>query len=262
LNYKKKQDVREALEYETLEETLNLNRLRELKEQKMKQTFKIDIVSDVVCPWCYIGKRRLDKAVAALSQQYDFKLYYHPFELHPELPASGQNQKEYLMKKFGGESTFRQLTGNVTRIAQSEGLHFDFDKQKVMPNTRKAHVIISGANEMGKQAAVSESFFDSYFCRGIDLSSEENLITVGIGAGLERKQIETWLADESRFRHVEQNEKQFSSMGIHAVPFYILNDRYSMSGAQPTQTFINALQEVGSKSAIETESSCSADGYC
>ncbi len=108
----------------------------------MKQTIKIDIISDVVCPWCYIGKRRLDKAIAILSHQYDFKIYYHPFELHPELPAGGQNQKEYLAKKFSGESRYRQLTGNVARTAHAEGLYFDFEKQNVMPNTRKAHVII------------------------------------------------------------------------------------------------------------------------
>ena len=224
----------------------------------MKKTIKIDIVSDVVCPWCYIGKRRLEKAVAALNDQYDFKIYYHPFELHPDLPASGQSQKEYLAKKFGGEGRYGQLTGNVERIAQAEGLHFDFNKQKVMPNTRKAHVIIAGAQELGKQVDVSERFFDSYFSKGIDLSIDENLITVAIGAGIERNQIEMWLADEARFISVERNEKQLSSLGIHAVPFFILNDRYGLSGAQPTETFIQTVQEVGSKSA-ETAPSGSAD---
>ena len=241
---------------------LNLNRFRELKEPKMKQTIKIDIISDVVCPWCYIGKLRLDKAIETLNHQYDFKIYYRPFELHPELPASGQNQKEYLAKKFGGESRYHQLTGNVAKIAHAEGLYFDFEKQNVMPNTRKAHVIISGAAEVGKQAVISESFFDSYFSRGVDLSQEENLITVGIGAGLERNQIERWLADESMFRNIEEYEKQLSGLGIHSVPFFILNDQYGLSGAQRTETFISVLQEVGSKAAVETATSCSADGYC
>jgi predicted DsbA family dithiol-disulfide isomerase len=232
------------------------------EKTKMKHTIKIDIISDVVCPWCYIGKRRLDKAIATLDHQYDFKIYYHPFELHPELPANGQNQKEYLVKKFGSESTYRQLTGNVARIAKSEGLEFDFEKQNVMPNTRKAHVIISGASEVGKQANVSEAFFDSYFNRGVDLSIDENLVTVGVNAGLERNQIEKWLADESMFRNIEEDEKKLGSLGIHSVPFFILNDHYALSGAQPTETFISVLQEVGNKSAIETAPSCSPDGYC
>lgn len=115
---------------------------------------------------------------------------------------------------------------------------------------------------MGKQDVTAESFFDSYFSRGVDLSQEENLITAGIGAGLERSQIERWLADESMFRNIEEYEKQLSSLGIHSVPFFILNDQYGLSGAQPTETFISVLQEVGSKSAVETVQSCSADGYC
>jgi predicted DsbA family dithiol-disulfide isomerase len=216
----------------------------------------------VVCPWCYIGKRRLDKAIATLDHQYDFKIYYHPFELHPELPGNGQNQKEYLMKKFGGESRYRQLTAQVARIAKSEGLEFDFEKQNVMPNTRKVHVIISGAAEVGKQAEVSEGFFDSYFSRGVDLSVDENLVTVGVNAGLERNQIERWLADESMFRNIEENERQLGRLGIRSVPFFVLNNQYALSGAQPTETFISVLQDVGNKSAIETAASCSAEGYC
>ncbi len=87
----------------------------------MKQVIKIDIVSDVICPWCYIGKRRLDKAIEALDHMYDFKITYHPFELHPELPPEGQNQKEYLVKKFGSQSSYHQLTNNVARIAHGRG---------------------------------------------------------------------------------------------------------------------------------------------
>ena len=123
----------------------------------MKQSIKIDVVSDVVCPWCYIGKRRLEKAMEALNHKYDFNIHYHPYELHPELSAEGQNQKEYLVKKFGSESRYHQLTNNVTRIAQGDDLQFDFDRQKVMPNTRKAHIIIAGAKELGKQAQVTEA---------------------------------------------------------------------------------------------------------
>ncbi|HEY5917184.1 MAG TPA: DsbA family oxidoreductase [Chryseolinea sp.] len=228
----------------------------------MKQVIKIDIVSDVICPWCYIGKRRLDKAIEALDHLYDFKITYHPFELHPELPPEGQNQKEYLVKKFGGQSSYHQLTNNVARIAVEEGLQFDFNKQNVMPNTRKAHVIISGAKEFNKQAEVSEGFFDSYFSRGVDLSREENLITVGVAAGLERTLIEAWLADESLLNDIERSEGEMSRLGVHAVPFFIINDRYALSGAQAAETFIQALQEIGSKSAIEAAPSCSPDEYC
>lgn len=227
----------------------------------MKQVIKIDVVSDVVCPWCYIGKRRLEKAVESLSDQYDFEINYHPFELHPELPVEGQNQREYLIEKFGNEDRYQQLTGNVAQIALVEGLKFDFDKQMVMPNTRKAHVIIAGGKEADKQAAVSEAFFESYFSSGIDLSNDENLITVGVNAGLERNQIETWLADESRFEEIQSREQELSGLGIHAVPFFILNEKFGLSGAQPAETFVNVIKEVGNKSSVEAPS-CGPDGYC
>jgi predicted DsbA family dithiol-disulfide isomerase len=228
----------------------------------MKQVIKIDIASDVICPWCYIGKRRLDKAIEALDHTYDFKITYHPFELHPELPPGGQNQKEYLVKKFGSLSSYHQLTNNVARIALGEGLQFDFNKQNVMPNTRKAHLIISGAKEFDKQADVTEGFFGSYFGRGVDLSKDENLITVGVSAGLERDLIEGWLTNESLLNDIERSEKELSRLGVHAVPFFIINERYALSGAQATETFIQALKEIGSKSAIEAAPSCSSDEYC
>jgi predicted DsbA family dithiol-disulfide isomerase len=228
----------------------------------MKQVIKIDIVSDVICPWCYIGKRRVEKAIEALDHLYDFKITYHPFELHPELPPGGQNQKEYLVKKFGNQRSYHQLTNNVARIALGEGLQFDFNKQIVMPNTRRAHVIISGAKEFDKQAEVSEGFFDSYFSRGVDLSKDENLITVGVRAGLERNLIEGWLTDESLLNDIEGSEREMSRLGVHAVPFFIINERYALSGAQTTETFIQALQEIGSKSAIEAAPSCSTDESC
>jgi predicted DsbA family dithiol-disulfide isomerase len=228
----------------------------------MKHSIKIDIVSDVVCPWCYVGKRRLEKAMEALRHQYDFKINYHPFELHPELSPGGQNQKEYLVKKFGGESRYHQLTNNVARIAQVEGLQFDFERQNVMPNTRKAHIIISGAKEFGNQAQVVEAFFNSYFNRGVDLSKDENLITVGMSAGLERILIEKWLADDSRISDIERSEKELTKLGVHAVPFFIINDRYTLSGAQPTEAFINVLEEIAGKSDVEAAPSCSTDDYC
>src|SRR6218665_489749 len=108
----------------------------------MKQKIKVDIVSDVVCPWCYIGKRRLEKAMGELSSEYDFDVEYHPFELNPGVPAEGLNQREYLVDKFGSEDRYDQITANTTQVAASEGLDFHFEKQAISPNTRKAHVLL------------------------------------------------------------------------------------------------------------------------
>ena len=107
-----------------------------------KPEIQVEVVSDVVCPWCYIGKRRLEKAIDQLTDQYDVALSFSPFELNADMPAEGFNQREYLAKKFGGDDRYHQITSQVTKVAQEEGLAFDFNKQKVSPNTRDAHRII------------------------------------------------------------------------------------------------------------------------
>src|SRR3954467_7669581 len=104
-----------------------------------KPVIKVAVVSDVVCPWCYLGKRRLEKAVETLSDQFDFDIAYYPFELNPDMAASGKNQKEYLSNKFGGDEQFKKITSNVSNVAASEGLTFTSQKQNVSPNTRNAH---------------------------------------------------------------------------------------------------------------------------
>jgi len=228
----------------------------------MKPVIKIDIVSDIVCPWCYIGKRRLEKAVTQLSGQYDFNITYHPFELNPELPEGGQNQKEYLAKRFGGETKYHQITGHVNGVAAGEGLHFDFHKQHIMPNTRKAHSIIMAAKEEGNQIVVAERFFKAYFTDGIDLTNTENLISLAIDSGLQKHRVEDILKDSAAAEQVAVAEDEARKLGIHGVPFFIINDRYGISGAQSTNTFVSALTEIGSKIEIEEATSCSTDAPC
>ena len=152
-----------------------------------KPVIKIDVVSDVVCPWCYIGKRRLEKAVSELSDKYQFDITYHPFELNPHMPETGVNQKQYLSNKFGGDARYEQLTGNVTRVAATEGLEFNFDKQKISPNTRNAHRIIEFARTQGKQLEAKEAFMKAYFTDGVDLSKKENLAAVAVSVGLDKQ---------------------------------------------------------------------------
>jgi Predicted dithiol-disulfide isomerase involved in polyketide biosynthesis len=107
-----------------------------------KPKIKIEVVSDVVCPWCYIGKRRLEKAMDQLKDQMDFDVEFLPFELNPDMPKEGKDQKDYLVKKFGSEEKYQQITNHVVNVASQEGLKFDFQKQHVSPNTRDAHRIM------------------------------------------------------------------------------------------------------------------------
>jgi predicted DsbA family dithiol-disulfide isomerase len=223
-----------------------------------KPTIKIDVVSDVVCPWCYIGKRRLEKAMQELSSEYTFEVEYHPFELNPEMPVKGMNQKEYLTEKFGSEDRYEQITNHTTQVAAAEGLKFDFDKQAISPNTRKAHAIVQLAKLRNKAIAVVENLFKAYFTDGVDLSDDKNLIAIAVHAGLDQKEVEKVLADEASLLQVALLEKEMSKLGISGVPFYIINNKYGVSGAQPSETFINVFKEVSKEIAVGE--ACDVDG--
>ncbi len=210
----------------------------------IKPTIKVDIVSDVVCPWCYIGKRRIEKAMNVLKDKYNFELEYHPFELNTELPKEGTDQKAYLAAKFGGEDRYRQLTANVVLAAAQEGLKFDFEKQAIMPNTREAHRIIQFAKHEGVQPAVKEAFMKAYFEDGVDLSKKENLVAVAVQAGLAKDKVEALLATDAGLAQVAQAERELQKLGISGVPFYIINNEFGISGAQASETFVQAFENI------------------
>ena len=226
-------------------------------EGMSKAKIKVDVVSDVVCPWCYVGKRRLEKAIDKLSDTYDFEIEYHPFELNPQMPVGGLNHKEYLTEKFGGEDRYEQLTGRVTQIAAAEGLTFDFEKQITSPNTRKAHVLIQLAHEKGKQLPVMEAFFKAYFTDGIDLSQDKNLLDVAVNAGLDRADAERALSDETSLVQVTLAEQEMYKLGISGVPYYIINNKYGVSGAQSSETFMKTFLDIGMQ--ITEADACDVD---
>lgn len=224
-----------------------------------KPTVKIDIVSDVVCPWCYIGKRRLEKAIDQLADKYNFEITYHPFELNPGMADEGADQKQYLTNKFGGEERYNQITKQVTEVAATEGLEFNFDKQKISPNTRNAHRIIELARTEGKQLEMKEAFLKAYFTEGVDLSRNQNLIAIAAAVGLNKEKVETLLASEKGLAEIELAEAEMQKLGVSGVPFYIIDNKYGISGAQPTPTFKQAIEEIGSKLELSGEA-CDVEG--
>lgn len=212
-----------------------------------KKKIRIDVVSDVVCPWCYIGKRRMEKAVEALHDTVDFEITYHPFELNPQMPVEGVNQKEYLSEKFGGEEQYTKITAHTTQVAATEGLPFNFDKQQMSPNTRKAHALLQAAHDDGVQLTLMETFFKAYFTDGIDLTDTNNLINLATQAGMSKEKATQTLNDDSVLMQVSLAEHELYKLGISSVPFYIINNRYGVSGAQATETFIKTIEDVLSK---------------
>jgi predicted DsbA family dithiol-disulfide isomerase len=154
-----------------------------------KIKIRIDVVSDVVCPWCYIGKRRLENALSRLPENYEVELSFLPFELNPDTPKSGVDHKSYLAEKFGSAERYDQLTDHVTNIGAGEGLKFDYDKQSVIPNTLDSHRLIQYARKYDKQPAIKEALMKAYFEEGIDLSKTENLVTIAVKAGLNEDEV-------------------------------------------------------------------------
>ncbi len=185
------------------------------------------------------------------SQDFDFEVVYQPFELNPSMPLEGRNQKEYLIAKFGSESQYNKITANTTQVAAEEGLAFDFSKQRVSPNTRNAHRIIWFAKEKGKQLAVKEAFMKAYFEEGIDLSKNENLIAIASSAGLDAKLVTDLLNSDNGLTEVIAAEQLNIQRGVSGVPFYIINGKYGISGAQLPATFVEAFREIGKEPVLE-----------
>jgi predicted DsbA family dithiol-disulfide isomerase len=213
-------------------------------ESPTKPIIRIDVISDVVCPWCYIGKRRLENALAAWQDRYDFNITYHPFELNPALPASGVEQRAFLINKFGGEARYEQLMQQVVAVAREEGLEFRFDIQKTLPNTRIAHALLLQAQAYGVQAKLKEALLKAYFTDGLNLADHAVLSSIAQQTGLPENVIQETLNSTESQNEVHKAELELQKLGISGVPFYIINNRFALSGAQPMETWIKVLDQA------------------
>ncbi len=148
-------------------------------------TLTVDVISDVICPWCFIGKRRLEKAIAAHGEPV--KVQWHAFQLNPAMPKEGISRREYRIRKFGSWERSMQLDTNIVATGKDEGIHFNFDRMERTPNTVDAHRLVWLADKEGVQDAVVEALFLAYFTDGRDISSQQTLLEVVAEAGLDRK---------------------------------------------------------------------------
>lgn len=179
-----------------------------------------------------------------LKDDFEFDVTYGPFELNPDMPKTGANQRDYLTKKFGSAARYDQITRHVASIAREEGLHFDFDKQHVAPNTRLAHRLLLLAKQSGQQLALKEGLMKAYFTDGIDLSKPEELKAICARAGLAPEKIDAVLESNWGETEVVLAEQMQQQRGITGVPFYIINNKYGVSGAQPADTLRQIFQEI------------------
>ncbi len=209
----------------------------------------IDVVSDAVCPWCFIGKRRLEKAIAL--SDVPVAVRWHPFQLDPTIPPEGKSRRAYLEAKFGTAERIAELHANIEAAGASEGIDFAFDKIKVSPNTLDAHRLIRWAAEHGRQEAVVEALFRAYFLEGRDIGDREVLAELAANAGMDRARVAERLASDEDRREVSAEIASAQQIGVTGVPTFIIASRYGVVGAQAPATLAQAFAEAAAAVAAE-----------
>jgi len=214
---------------------------------------RIDIYSDIVCPWCFVGKRRLEQALTSVDG--DIRVTWRPFQLNPTMPLDGMDRTAYLKAKFGSLEAFGRMEEQLLAAGEHEQIPFAFEKIKWTPNTFAAHRLVWYAEQQGRQGAAVESLFRGYFTEGVDIGSIPVLTQLAGRAGLDVAVIESFLRGEEGTTEVKAEEAVGRRLGIKGVPYFILNGSIAIYGAQPPDSFVAAFRR-----AEETERK-GHDGY-
>jgi predicted DsbA family dithiol-disulfide isomerase len=206
---------------------------------------RIDVISDAICPWCYIGKRQLERALDLLeAQSLRFTVAWHPFQLNPDMPREGVDRAQYRIAKFGSAERSQQLDQRITDAAAAVGLEFHLEKLTRTPNTLAAHRLIRLAGQSGVQDGVVEALFDGYFCRGADIGDTQVLIELGVAGGLERAEVAAMLASDAGLKEVEAADRMARHCGIQGVPSFALQGHVLFSGAVPAEEMAQAFRQA------------------
>ena len=216
-----------------------------------KQTVRIDVYSDVVCPWCYVGKRRLARALAKLCESVTAQVIWRPFQLNPTMPDEGMDRTAYLEAKFGSLDAFREMEEHVLAAGRGEEISFAFGKIAVTPNTFPAHRLIRHAAQQGCQHEMVDRLFRGYFEEGANIGSVSTLVGLAEQAGLKA---ESFLRSDEGTAEVKDEEAAGRRFGIRAVPYFVLNQEYGISGAQPPEVLAAAIEKA------QLEEEASSDG--
>lgn len=204
---------------------------------------KLDILSDPICPWCYIGKIRLDRALEA-HPEHEFVIEWHPFQLNPDMPAQGMERREYLELKFGGKQGAVQSYAPIVEAAEETGLNIDFAGIKRTPNSIDAHRLIYWAGIEGKQNAVVDRLFKAYFQEGRDISEHSVLKRIAGAVGMNAEAIGRLLESDADLEDQRNRDAHARARGVQGVPCYIIANQYVVSGAQPTEVWEQVIAEI------------------
>jgi predicted DsbA family dithiol-disulfide isomerase len=217
----------------------------------------IDIVSDPICPWCYIGKRRLERALAQ-AQIADLQVGWRPFQLNPDMPLEGMDRQEYLRLKFGdrgGGNTYEA----VKSAGLGEGIAFNFDGMKRTPNTLLAHRLIRYAANENRQDEMVEALFRIYFIENQDIGAIETLVQLAAALGMNAERTRSYLAGDENLDVIKSEDEMARRMGVTGVPCFIFDRKYAVVGAQPPEAFLELYERLraeaaGPEAAVQAQS--------
>jgi len=206
---------------------------------------RLDIVSDAICPWCYIGKRHMEAALALLEPEgIRFEIHWNPFQLNPDMPREGVDRRTYRAQKFGSLERSQQMDARVSAAAANAGLAFNYELLQRTPNTLQAHRLISRAGREGKQGAVMEAIFRSYFTQGGDIGTSEILTACAVEGGMDGTAVEKFLATDEGLAEIVAMEQAARSAGVSGVPSFFLEGHPLFSGAMPAEEMANAFRRA------------------
>jgi predicted DsbA family dithiol-disulfide isomerase len=211
---------------------------------------RIDIFADVVCPWCYIGEKRLQ---AALAQRPDLEVERHwqPFQLRPELPSEGVDWQQFVDEKFGGMERAGDMFQRVVETGGELGIDFRFDRMTRAPNTSDAQRLILFAASHDLEWQMAHALYQAHFTDGVNLSDPDALLDVATATGLDREEVRTFLVGEDGAAAVDESQHIASQLGVNGVPFFVFNSQYAVSGAQPEEVFLQVLDQLRNEMAAD-----------
>ncbi|MCT4684006.1 MAG: DsbA family oxidoreductase [Roseicyclus sp.] len=204
---------------------------------------KLDIISDPICPWCYIGWSNLARALEA-RPDHPLALEWHPFQLNPDMPAAGMDRRAYLELKFGGKAGALKAYAPVLEHAEAAGLPLQLDRIARTPSTLDAHRLIHWAGIEGRQTPTAVALFKAYFTHGRDIGDKTTLAEIAEGVGLDRAMIETLLEGDADAEEIRARDAHTRARGVTGVPCFVLANQHVITGAQPTDLWLNVLDEI------------------
>jgi predicted DsbA family dithiol-disulfide isomerase len=220
-------------------------------------TINIEIYSDLICPWCYIGKRRMQAGLELLGKEFTAKIVWRPFQLNPDMPVEGITRKSYRSKKFGSWERSMAMDAEIAATGKSLGIEFNYDKVVMTPNTLAGHRLLWWAQPRNHQEHLAEALFAAYFTEGRDVGRHDVLAEVAARVGLPQAEVLTFLDSDAGKKEVAEEASRGLKLGLEGVPYFVINGVPAISGAQNPLTFLEAFRYAfgGAASQCGTDSS-------